>query len=130
MENNNELALITPETQPKRACCKHCKQSFAYSTGSKVGGSEPRKWRYRSLGSAFIPFDQDRCRHEIARMVNMHRVEHPGFIAFVRKASSYFEQHGQRCAWCRAQIVIKICDSVKYVKTSESHDEMLVQVTK
>ncbi|XVF48051.1 hypothetical protein PTKIN_Ptkin03bG0159400 [Pterospermum kingtungense] len=58
-ENNNELALVTPETQPskrrikksmaweyftienvspgcRRVCCKHCKESFAYSIGSEV----------------------------------------------------------------------------------------------
>ncbi|XP_038696935.1 zinc finger BED domain-containing protein DAYSLEEPER-like [Tripterygium wilfordii] len=67
-EENNELALaeITPETQPnkrrkkksivwehftietvspgcRRACCKQCKQSFAYSTGSKVAGTSHLK---------------------------------------------------------------------------------------
>ncbi|TYH57764.1 hypothetical protein ES332_D08G112700v1 [Gossypium tomentosum] len=153
VENNNELALITPETQPKRrkkksmvweyftietvsagcrrACCNRCKQSFAYSTGSKVagtshlkrhiakgtcpallhdqynnqltpynpktGGSEPRKRRYRSPSSPFIPFDQDRCRHEIARMIIMHEyplhmVEHPGFIAFVQNLQPRFDK--------------------------------------
>ncbi|KAE8687097.1 Zinc finger BED domain-containing protein RICESLEEPER 1 [Hibiscus syriacus] len=159
--NNNELVVVThetppesqPETQPKRrkkksmvweyftiehvsagcrrACCKRCKQSFAYSTGSKVagtshlkrhiakgtcpairrdqdnnhlttpytprvGGSEPRKRRYRSPSSPFIPFDQDRCRHEIARMIIMHEyplhmVEHPGFIAFVQNLQPRFD---------------------------------------
>ncbi|XWS27044.1 hypothetical protein CRYUN_Cryun26dG0082800 [Craigia yunnanensis] len=153
-ENNNELALITPETQPskrrkkksmvweyftietvspgcRRACCKRCKQSFAYSTGSKVagtshlkrhiakgtcpalsrgqdnnqftpynprmGGSEPPKRRYRSPSSPYIPFDQDRCRHEIARMIIMHdyplhMVEHPGFIAFVQNLQPRFDK--------------------------------------
>ena len=66
VENNNELALITPETQPnkrrkkksivweyftietvsagcRRACCNRCKQSFAYSTGSKVAGTSHLK---------------------------------------------------------------------------------------
>ncbi|XVE71494.1 hypothetical protein DITRI_Ditri10aG0155300 [Diplodiscus trichospermus] len=154
VENNNELALITPETQPnkrrkkksmvweyftienvsagcRRACCKRCKQSFAYSTGSKVagtshlkrhiakgtcpallrdpdnnqwtpynskmGGSEPPKRRYRSPSSPYIPFDQDRCRHEIARMIIMHdyplhMVEHPGFIAFVQNLQPRFDK--------------------------------------
>ncbi|EOY31154.1 BED zinc finger,hAT family dimerization domain isoform 2 [Theobroma cacao] len=151
-ENNNQLA--TPETQPnkrrkkksivweyftietvsagcRRACCKRCKQSFAYSTGSKVagtshlkrhiakgtcpalirdqdnnqltpynprmGGSEPPKRRYRSPSSPYIPFDQDRCRHEIAKMIIMHdyplhMVEHPGFIAFVQNLQPRFDK--------------------------------------
>ncbi|KAK8660907.1 hypothetical protein V6N13_051814 [Hibiscus sabdariffa] len=115
----------------RRACCKRCKQSFAYSTGSKVAGtshlkrhiakgtcpailreqdnnhstpytprvgvSEPRKRRYRSPSSPFIPFDQDRCRHEIARMIIMHEyplhmVEHPGFIAFVQNLQPRFDK--------------------------------------
>ncbi|XP_022749645.1 zinc finger BED domain-containing protein DAYSLEEPER-like [Durio zibethinus] len=153
-ENNNDLALITPETQPnkrrkkksivweyftienvspgcRRACCKRCKQSFAYSTGSKVagtshlkrhiakgtcpallrhqdnnqvtpynpsmGGSETPKRRYRSPSSPYIPFDQDRCRHEIARMIIMHdyplhMVEHPGFVAFVQNLQPRFDK--------------------------------------
>ncbi|XVE98373.1 hypothetical protein REPUB_Repub03eG0101300 [Reevesia pubescens] len=152
--NNNELALITPETQPnkrrkkksmvweyftietvsagcRRACCKRCKQSFAYSTGSKVagtshlkrhiakgtcrallrgqdnnqftpynprmGGSEPPKRRYRSPSSTYVPFDQDCCRQEIARMIVMHdyplhMVEHPGFIAFVQNLQPRFDK--------------------------------------
>ncbi|OMO57743.1 putative Zinc finger, BED-type [Corchorus olitorius] len=152
-ENNNQLA-VTPETQPnkrrkkksivweyftietvsagcRRACCKRCKQSFAYSTGSKVagtshlkrhiakgtcpallrdqdnnqltpytpkiGGSEPPKRRYRSPSTPYIPFDQDRCRHEIARMIIMHdyplhMVEHPGFIAFVSNLQPRFDK--------------------------------------
>nr|KJB64716.1 hypothetical protein B456_010G061600 [Gossypium raimondii] len=156
-ESNNQLALTTPEAQPikrrkkksmvweyftienvsagcRRAYCKRCKQSFAYSTGSKVagtshlkrhiakgtcrallrgqgqdnnqfitpynpkmGGSEPPKRRYRSPSSPFIPFDQDRCRHEIARMIIMHEyplhiVEHPGFIAFVQNLQPQFDK--------------------------------------
>ncbi|XP_039044192.1 zinc finger BED domain-containing protein DAYSLEEPER-like [Hibiscus syriacus] len=150
---NNQLALTTPETQPirrrkkksmvweyftiehvsagcRRAYCKRCKQSFAYSTGSKVagtshlkrhiakgtcpvlrgqdnnqfnsyntmmGGSEPPKRRYRSPSTPFIPFDQDRCRHEIARMIILHEyplhmVEHPGFIAFVQNLRPRFDK--------------------------------------
>ncbi|KAE8718944.1 Zinc finger BED domain-containing protein DAYSLEEPER [Hibiscus syriacus] len=157
VENKNELALVSPETQPKpqpkrrkkksmvweyftienvspgcrRACCNRCKQSFAYSTGSKVagtshlkrhiakgtcraflrdqdnnqfssytptvGGSETRKRRYRTPSSPFIPFDQDRCRLEIARMIIMHEyplhmVEHPGFIAFVQNLQPRFDK--------------------------------------
>ncbi|XP_021899299.1 zinc finger BED domain-containing protein DAYSLEEPER [Carica papaya] len=153
-EENNNLALITPETQPgkrrkkksivwehftienvspgcRRACCKQCKQSFAYSTGSKVagtshlkrhiakgtcpallrnqennqlspytpktGGSEQPKRRYRSPALPYIPFDQDRCRHEIAKMIIMHdyplhMVEHPGFIAFVQNLQPRFNR--------------------------------------
>ncbi|KAI4356678.1 hypothetical protein L6164_000682 [Bauhinia variegata] len=118
----------------RRACCKQCKQSFAYSTGSKVAGtshlkrhiakgtcpalqrnqdpnqlipytprsrgsgagtaSETPKRRYRSP-STFMMFNQDRCRHEIARMIIMHdyplhMVEHPGFVAFVQNLQPQF----------------------------------------
>ncbi|XP_044464487.1 zinc finger BED domain-containing protein DAYSLEEPER-like [Mangifera indica] len=115
----------------RRACCKQCKQSFAYSTGSKVagtshlkrhiakgtcpgllrnqgnnqltpytprmGGSEPPKRRYRSPSVPYISFDQDRCRHEIARMIIMHNyplhmVEHPGFITFVKNLQPRFDK--------------------------------------
>ncbi|GLU04058.1 hypothetical protein SLE2022_212250 [Rubroshorea leprosula] len=159
-EENNALVtmdvLTTPEAQPnkrrkkksivweyftietvspgcRRACCKRCKQSFAYSTGSKVagtshlkrhiakgtcpaiirdqdnnqltpsqvtprsGGSELPKRRYRSPASPYVPFDQDRCRHEIAKMIIMHdyplhMVEHPGFIAFVQNLQPRFDK--------------------------------------
>ncbi|KAG2718829.1 hypothetical protein I3760_03G238900 [Carya illinoinensis] len=119
----------------RRAQCKQCKQSFAYSTGSKVAGTShlkrhiakgtctallrsqgqnqstpytPRsrmggtgsatdapKRRYRTPGSPYIMFDQDRCRNEIARMIIMHdyplhMVEHPGFIAFVQNLQPHF----------------------------------------
>ncbi|XP_054821215.1 zinc finger BED domain-containing protein DAYSLEEPER-like isoform X2 [Prosopis cineraria] len=153
--NNEEH---TPETQPnkrrkkksivwehftietvsagcRRACCKQCKQSFAYSTGSKVAGtshlkrhiakgtcpallrnqqqnqltpytprgrgsgggtaSDTPKRRYRSPSTPYMIFDQDRCRHEIAKMIIMHdyplhMVEHPGFVAFVQNLQPQF----------------------------------------
>ncbi|KAJ8755580.1 hypothetical protein K2173_022159 [Erythroxylum novogranatense] len=116
----------------RRACCKQCKQSFAYSTGSKVAGtshlkrhiakgtclsllrsrgspmvpytpgtggndsSEPPKRRYRSPSIPYIPFDSDRCRHEIARMIIMHdyplhMVEHSGFVTFVQNLQPQFD---------------------------------------
>ncbi|XP_028753934.1 zinc finger BED domain-containing protein DAYSLEEPER [Neltuma alba] len=119
----------------RRACCKQCKQSFAYSTGSKVAGTShlkrhiakgtcsallrnqqqnqlspytPRgrgsgggsaidtpKRRYRSPSTPYMIFDQDRCRHEIAKMIIMHdyplhMVEHPGFVAFVQNLQPQF----------------------------------------
>jgi len=148
---------ITPETQPnkrrkkksivwehftietvspgcRRACCKVCKQSFAYSTGSKVAGTshlkrhiakgscpvilrqqernqlspympksggtdraaDPPKRRYRSSSSPYVIFDQDRCRHDIARMIIMHdyplhMVEHPGFVSFIQNLQPRFD---------------------------------------
>ncbi|KAK6945148.1 hAT-like transposase, RNase-H fold [Dillenia turbinata] len=155
--NNNELALA--ESQPpgkrrkkksivwehftietvspgcRRASCKQCKQSFAYSTGSKVAGtshlkrhiakgtcpmllrnqdknqltpfSAPSKVggagnatdipkrRYRPWSPNPL-FDQDRCRHEIARMIIMHDyplhiVEHPAFVSFVQNLQPRFD---------------------------------------
>ncbi|XP_028753930.1 zinc finger BED domain-containing protein DAYSLEEPER [Neltuma alba] len=119
----------------RRACCKQCKQSFAYSTGSKVAGtshlkrhiakgtcpallrnqqqnqltpytprgrgsgggnaSDTPKRRYRSPSTPYMIFDQDRCRHEIAKMIIMHdyplhMVEHPGFVAFVQNLQPQF----------------------------------------
>ncbi|XP_012073147.2 zinc finger BED domain-containing protein DAYSLEEPER [Jatropha curcas] len=52
--------------------------------------SDPPKRRYRSSpGYGNIPFDQDRCNQEIAKMIIQHEyplhiVEHPAFIDFVR----------------------------------------------
>ncbi|KAJ4718425.1 zinc finger BED domain-containing protein DAYSLEEPER-like [Melia azedarach] len=114
-----------------RACCKQCKKSFAYITGSKLAGtshlkrhitmgicpvsrqknqqtpyppsttkpgiaSDPPKRRYRSsTGVASIAFNQDRCTHEIAKMIIMHDypphiVEHPAFIDFVHTLQPQF----------------------------------------
>ncbi|WVZ18462.1 hypothetical protein V8G54_005784 [Vigna mungo] len=119
----------------RRARCKQCSQTFAYSTGSKVAGtshlkrhiakgtcsallrnhdhnqlvpytvrnrgsgagnasSTPKK-RYRSPSTPYVAFDQDKCRHEIARMIIMHdyplhMVEHPGFVAFVQNLQPQF----------------------------------------
>ncbi|OWM71771.1 zinc finger BED domain-containing protein DAYSLEEPER [Punica granatum] len=153
-EENYEL-MATPESQPskrrkkksivwehftvetvsagtRRAYCKQCRQSFAYSTGSKVAGtshlkrhiakgtcpsllrgsnqenqmtpysapakvgSDPPKRRYRTSASQYVPFDQDRARHEIARMIilhdyPLHMVEHRGFVSFVQNLQPRFD---------------------------------------
>ncbi|GAB4850064.1 hypothetical protein Ancab_039894 [Ancistrocladus abbreviatus] len=58
--------------------------------------SEPtRKRRRATPGLAGIPFDQDRCNHEIARMIILHGyplhiVEDPGFIDFCRTLQPQF----------------------------------------
>ncbi|XP_059635151.1 zinc finger BED domain-containing protein DAYSLEEPER [Cornus florida] len=77
---NNELVI--PETQPnkrrkkksivwehftietvgagcRRACCKKCKQSFAYSTGSKVAGTSHLK-RHIAKGTCFLLRNQEK----------------------------------------------------------------------
>ncbi|XP_068483967.1 zinc finger BED domain-containing protein DAYSLEEPER isoform X2 [Phaseolus vulgaris] len=119
----------------RRARCKQCAQTFAYSTGSKVAGtshlkrhiakgtcsallrnhdhnqlasytvrnrgsgagnaSNTPKKRYRTPSTPYVIFDQDQCRHEIARMIIMHdyplhMVEHPGFVAFVQNLQPQF----------------------------------------
>ncbi|GMH15914.1 hypothetical protein Nepgr_017755 [Nepenthes gracilis] len=116
-----------------RACCKQCKKSFAYITGSKLAGtshlkrhiamgicpvsrhnqeknqlvtcnrasqngaaSDPRKkCQRRAPGVVNIPFDQERCNHEIARMIILHEyplhmVEFLGFINFARAIQPQF----------------------------------------
>ncbi|KAJ6427611.1 hypothetical protein OIU84_023075 [Salix udensis] len=109
-----------------RACCKQCKKSFAYITGSKLAGTshlkrhialgicpvsrqknesspytpgsktDPPKKRFRaSPGFSGIPLDQDRCNHEIAKMIiqhdyPLHIVEHPAFIEFVRTLQPHY----------------------------------------
>ncbi|XP_058004818.1 zinc finger BED domain-containing protein DAYSLEEPER isoform X2 [Hevea brasiliensis] len=109
-----------------RACCKQCKKSFAYITGSKLAGTshlkrhialgicpvsrqkneasqmtsgvktDPPRRRYRATpGVGSIPFDQDRCNQEIAKMIiqheyPLHMVEHPAFIDFVRTLQPQF----------------------------------------
>ncbi|KAF8407155.1 hypothetical protein HHK36_006281 [Tetracentron sinense] len=115
-----------------RACCKQCKQTFAYSTGSKVAGTshlkrhialgicpvtrrnqeknqltpytpgsrtgsatDPPRRRYRRTALSFSQFDQDNCRHEIAKMIIMHEyplhmVEHPAFVSFVQHLQPRF----------------------------------------
>ncbi|XVF74765.1 hypothetical protein PTKIN_Ptkin13bG0137900 [Pterospermum kingtungense] len=56
---------------------------------------EPKK-RYRTkTGFANIPFNQERCNHELAKMIIMHEyplhiVEHPGFIDFVKTLQPQF----------------------------------------
>uniref|UniRef100_A0A2P2LB48 Zinc finger BED domain-containing protein DAYSLEEPER n=1 Tax=Rhizophora mucronata TaxID=61149 RepID=A0A2P2LB48_RHIMU len=153
--HEEDNALSTPETQPnkrrkkksivwehftietvspgcRRALCKQCKQSFAYSTGSKVAGtshlkrhiakgtcpallrnqgspltpytpgtggngsvSDQPKRRHRSPTSTYVPFDSDRFRHEIAKMIIMHdyplhMVEDTGFMTFVQNLQPRF----------------------------------------
>ncbi|KAB1218722.1 putative AC transposase [Morella rubra] len=116
-----------------KACCKLCKKSFAYITGSKLAGTshlkrhialgicpvfrqknqqspftpgsktggsgsgiDPPKKRQRvTHGLASIPFDQDRCSYEIAKMIILHDyplhiVEHSGFIDFIRTLQPQF----------------------------------------
>ncbi|XP_010250193.1 PREDICTED: zinc finger BED domain-containing protein DAYSLEEPER-like [Nelumbo nucifera] len=116
-----------------RACCKQCKQTFAYSTGTKLAGTShlkrhimlgtcpatrrnqeknqltpytpnskpgsatdpPPRRRYRASPGTLSLFDQDRCHHEIAKMIIMHEyplhmVEHPGFVSFVQNLQPRF----------------------------------------
>lgn len=153
LEVYNDAEMRSPETQPikrrkkksmvwehftiqtvepdcRRAFCKGCNQSFAYSNGTKVAGTShlkrhiakgtcpalvhnqdndhnqlmtpytpktdtPRR-RYRTQNtSTYVAFDQDKCRHEIAKMIIMHdyplhMVEHPGFISFVHSLQPHF----------------------------------------
>lgn len=106
-----------------KACCNHCNKSYAYKTGSKTAGTShlkrhiegicpmcpkiinqipkikeeitpsPPKKRQRSFAN--VPLDQDRCNHEMAKMIIMHdyplhMVEHPGFAGFVQALRPQF----------------------------------------
>ncbi|PSR96065.1 Zinc finger BED domain-containing protein [Actinidia chinensis var. chinensis] len=119
-----------------RACCKQCKKSFAYITGSKLAGTShlkrhivlgicpvsrlnqeknqlspytpgsntndadtgtgpPRKHYKTTPVFASIPFNQDLCNHELAKMIIQHEyplniVEHSGFVDFVRTLQPKF----------------------------------------
>ncbi|XWS19111.1 hypothetical protein CRYUN_Cryun32bG0103400 [Craigia yunnanensis] len=71
--------------------CPVSRQRNQQTPDSKTGNAtdEPKK-RYRATpGFANIPFNQECCNHEIAKMIIMHEyplhiVEHPGFIDFVK----------------------------------------------
>ncbi|XWS20456.1 hypothetical protein CRYUN_Cryun31cG0102500 [Craigia yunnanensis] len=71
--------------------CPISRQRNQQTPNSKTGNAtnEPRK-RYRATpGFANILFNQERCNHEIAKMIIMHEYpllieEHPSFIDFVR----------------------------------------------
>uniref|UniRef100_A0A5B7A8N8 Putative zinc finger BED domain-containing protein DAYSLEEPER-like n=1 Tax=Davidia involucrata TaxID=16924 RepID=A0A5B7A8N8_DAVIN len=75
-------------------------QLVPYTHDSKTDGSasatDPPRKRYRGTpGSMGIFFDQDRCNHEIAKMIILHEyplhiVEHTGFIDFARTLQPQF----------------------------------------
>ncbi|KAK3011469.1 hypothetical protein RJ639_012767 [Escallonia herrerae] len=55
----------------------------------------PRKCYRSAFGAASVPFDQESCSHEIAKMIILHEyplhiVEHRGFIDFVRTLQPQF----------------------------------------
>ncbi|XP_010520572.1 PREDICTED: zinc finger BED domain-containing protein DAYSLEEPER-like [Tarenaya hassleriana] len=52
--------------------------------------------QYQTSSTPYIPFDQDRCHREIAKMIIMHdyplhMVECPGFVSFVQSLQPQFE---------------------------------------
>ncbi|XP_061978153.1 zinc finger BED domain-containing protein DAYSLEEPER-like isoform X2 [Populus nigra] len=58
--------------------------------------SDPPRRHYRSHSSAYISFDSDRCRPEIARMMiihdyPLHMVEHSGFVTFLKSLEPRFD---------------------------------------
>ncbi|RRT69539.1 hypothetical protein B296_00016584 [Ensete ventricosum] len=92
-----------------RACCKLCKQTFAYSNGSKVAGtshlkrhialgsytSDPPKKRYRTSGFVNV-FDQEESYLYLAKMIivheyPLHMVENPAFVSFVQSLQPRFK---------------------------------------
>ncbi|KAL1203556.1 Zinc finger BED domain-containing protein DAYSLEEPER [Cardamine amara subsp. amara] len=108
-----------------KACCNHCNKSFAYMSGTKMSGTshlkrhiqlgicrmnpeikqlsqskeEPTSCpppKKRQIYSPNVPpLDQDRCNHEMAKMIIMHdyplhMAEHPGFAGFVKALRPQF----------------------------------------
>lgn len=73
------------------------KQLSLYTPRSQKGTitAPPRKRLRASPGSVTIALDQERCIHEISRMILLHNyptnmVEHPGFIDFARILQPHF----------------------------------------
>ncbi|PRQ50593.1 putative transcription factor/ chromatin remodeling BED-type(Zn) family [Rosa chinensis] len=69
-------------------------QMTPYTPGSKTDATDVPKRRYTRAHASFS-FDQDRCSHEIAKMIIMHEyplhiVEQQGFINFVRSLQPQF----------------------------------------
>ncbi|KAF5203457.1 Zinc finger bed domain-containing protein ricesleeper [Thalictrum thalictroides] len=64
-------------------------------TGTSMDVPAPKRQCNGSSYSVNPPFDQERCRHELAKMIIMHEyplhmVEHPAFISFVKKLQPLF----------------------------------------
>ncbi|KAL3615596.1 hypothetical protein CASFOL_041257 [Castilleja foliolosa] len=102
----------------RRAVCNQCKKSYAYSTGGKVSGTTHLS-RHLTKGTCNVvvddsnsnnhievnksqrrrrvpPYNAERCRREIAKMIIMHDyplhiVEHMGFVAFARNLQPCFD---------------------------------------
>ncbi|KAJ6711418.1 BED FINGER-RELATED [Salix purpurea] len=78
-----------------RACCKQCKKSFCIYYWFKACRNQSPQATYCPGDLPCIPLDQDRCNHEIAKMIiqhdyPLHIVEHPAFIEFVRTLQPHY----------------------------------------
>lgn len=79
-------------------CPVNCQKNelITGTPGSKAAGTNPRKRRYKT--SPLFPsfhFDQNRCSHEIAKMIILHEyplhiVEQPAFVDFIRTLQPQF----------------------------------------
>ncbi|PQQ18571.1 zinc finger BED domain-containing protein DAYSLEEPER [Prunus yedoensis var. nudiflora] len=136
-------------------------QMTPFTPGSKTGATDAPKRRSRAnTGYARVSFDQDRCNHDIAKMIIMHGyplhiAEQLGFINFVQTLQPQFNlgllsvknphmlnsQLLLRNCYARVlsslacdvlvamrETIAKVRESVKFVKTSESHEEKFVQL--
>ncbi|KAK8540698.1 hypothetical protein V6N13_027014 [Hibiscus sabdariffa] len=77
--------------------CPVSRQRNQLTPDPKTGNAadEPRKRQRATHRIANIPFNQENCNHEIAKMIIMHEyplhiVEHPGFNDFVRTLQPQF----------------------------------------
>ncbi|GAU11872.1 hypothetical protein TSUD_194950 [Trifolium subterraneum] len=139
----------------RRAYCKQCKQSFAYSTGSKVAGTSHLKRHIASGKCAALLRGQDqatytpRARGTDGRLFSItcnHALSEValGNLRSLLSAKNPLILNGQLLVGsCIARtlssiandllrsiqdVVKKIRDSVKYVKTSDLHEEKFMEL--
>ncbi|KAF3972725.1 hypothetical protein CMV_003794 [Castanea mollissima] len=141
----------------RRACCKQCKQSFAYSTGSKVAGTSHLK-RHIAKGTCpallhtalshavaaclsdwslesklfSLTFSQSLSEAALETLRPLLAIKNPlilnGQLLVGNCVARTFSSVAKDVLGSGEEIIKKIRDSVKYVKTSESHEEKFFEL--
>ncbi|KAK7824681.1 zinc finger bed domain-containing protein daysleeper [Quercus suber] len=129
----------------RRACCKQCKQSFAYSTGSKVAGTSHLK-RHIAKGtcpallrnqgqnqqSPYTPRSRSLSEAALETLRPLLAIKNPlilnGQLLVGNCVARTFSSVAKDVLGSGEEIIKKIRDSVKYVKTSESHEEKFFEL--